>query len=779
MVVSASDGGRSRTADLEAQRRAQEDARRRAEEAARKAAEEARRKAEAEAKRKAEEQRRQQEAQRLADKQETENAGARKGGYQASKTQPLSAETARLQGITAQYGGEAKPAVSKTPALDAAKAAAESKAQQFDARVEGAKATFSDASPETREKVGELQKKAQTETRKVVDTATQEAEKLVVEAEKFAADKSPADRETIMAEADRRAASILENASRSTDELQAKAGDFAESALKESHEYENSNWFQKRAADVGNFFESAWEKSTELFDKTADAVGAVKDFAVEQAGNFADWAGDQAFKVVDKALDNSALGQDNEYTQEKTGVLGDLITNRLEVGESAFIKLDADANINGVALGAGAELEVKRVPASNADGTPRLEPKDEHGEPPTELQVTLVVDARAGVGLEAEFGAAGAKQTGNSVYGHDLNPGAQLNASASVEAGVQAKAEFTFHFDPNSEQDMQDLSGVLGSTAKTALPGIGLAFAGEAAQAAKNFGRHLSSVSGELGVYANAQASASASLGNIDGDSLGMGGSAGVSGKDPSMAFGNKVQDPNASEAEGPDYGLKGTIAGKALDAANLNLGEVTAGISGEVNVGAQHNFRTGETTVYLNVKGNAQASASTVGDLSAGASAEADRTIALKIKDGELQGIDVVERMSGATFHGVGKTDVMGRIQDDLLVQVGNSDTVSITRSYTPEALADFKQTSQDNPARGLGNLASSLLKPDPNPRLEVSDVKATKSAEFAIGGRIAGTGIKATFGQRLETDLDTIEAPANLNAATRDRTPANVGGR
>lgn len=779
MVQAAGEGGRSSTAALEAQRKAQEEARRKAEEAARKAAEEARRKAEAEAKRKAEEQRRQQEAARLAEKKVTPNASQRQEGYQASKTQPLSAETARLQGIFEQYGAsKAEPPASKTPSLDAAKARAQSATEGIGKRLDDAKSRYGDASGETREKVDGIQQQATTEARRVLDTATEEADKLIAQAEQFAADKSPEDQATIMAEADRRATSILDSAVSSSESMLGQAAELGEDALKSSHEYENSNWFMQRASDIGGALSSAWDQATALFDKTIDAVGEIKDFAVEQAGNFANWVGDQAFKVVDGALDKSPLGEDAEYTQEKTGLLGDLVTNRLEVGESAFIKLDADANIGGVQLGAGAELEIKRVPATDAQGNPRLEPKDEHGEPPTELQVKLLVDANAGLGLQAEFGVGATTSKGpQSIYGNDVNAGASAGASASAEAGVQAQAEFTFNFDPTNQQDMDDLTGIVGATAKTALPGIGVLAAPDALQAAKDFGRHLTTVRGEVGVYATAQASANANIGHLDESAIGSGGEArimGTDGKEGQLrASGNRVIEApggaDETDAEKKDYGLKGTAAGMALERANLNIGELTAGINGEVNVGAEHNFRTGETTLYLNVQGNAQASASTVGDLGGGAGVEGNRTIAIRLKDGEVQGVDVTEEMSSKKFMGLGDEDVRGRLQDDVMVRVEESDSVSVTRSYTPEALADLKQAAQDNPARAFGNLAQSLMRPDPNSKLEVTDIKATKTNELSFGFNVAGTGVQVGFGRRLESDLDTVEAPRNLNTEAR----------
>lgn len=779
MVQAAGEGGRSRTADLEAQRRAQEAARRAAEEAARKAAEEAARKAAQEAARKA-------AAERLSESKETPGAEKRQQAYDSAKTQPLSAETARLQEVTSSYGGADRKATSQssTAKTDAAKDRADEVTAKLESRIAQAKDKFPDASGDAKGEVAKIQENAETEAKQILDTASEEADKLIQQAETLAADKSPEDQAKILAEADTRATAILDHAIGAAEGMIDKGVDVAEEGLKKSHDYENSNWFEKRASDLGNLLGNVWDKAKNLFETTVDAVDAVKDFAVEQAGDFADWAGEQAFKVVDQALDKSPLGSDAEYTQEKTGLLGDLVTNRLEVGESAFVKLDVDANINGVQLGAGAELSIKRVPASDENGNPKLEPLDEHGQPPTELEVTLLVDANAGVGLSAEFGVAGSTDKGpDSIQGNDVNPGAELGASAEAEAGLQAQAEFTFTFDPNSQKDMDDLTGVLGATAKTALPGIGMFAAPDAAKAAAAFGSHLTAIRGEAGIYATAQASASASIGNIDTDAHGTGSEVRVLGTDGQdgqiRATGNRVID-ETTVAEGADvgdeedFGLKGTAAGLALDQAGLDLGELTAGISGEVNVGGEHNFRTGETTVYLNVQGNAQATASTVGDLGGGVSAEANRTIAITLKDGELQGIDVIEEMSSSKFTGIGDQDVRGRLDDTFMAQVEESDSVTITRSYTDAALAEFKNQAGDSPMAALGNLTQSLMNPDPNEKLEVTDIKATKTDEFNVGFNVMGTGVQVGIGRRIESDVDNVNEPGKQNAEAREEMAA-----
>ena len=776
MVQAANEGGRNRTGDLDAQRRAQEEARRRAEEAARKAAEEAARKAA--------EQQRQREAQRQAESKPSPNAEQRQEGYLTRITQRLSAESARLQNLFADYAkGEAERRA-KTPRLTEAKMAAQEASEPLRQELDGAQERFPDASDRAREKVGDLQRQAERESKTILDAVAREADAIVKNAEGLAVGKAPEDQARIMAVADQRAAAVMEKGLEAVAAINAEAGKLGKQILSESHEYQNKNWFEKRLADVGNALEATWDGVTTVFDKTADIVGDIADFAAEQANALADWAGEQTFKLADTVLDSSPLGEDAEYTREKTGVLGDLVTNRLELGEAAFIKLDVDANIGGVALGAGAELMIKRVPATDAQGEPRTTPLDEHGEPPTELQVTLIVDARAGVGLEAQFGVGGSTEKGpQSLYGNDLNLGASAGASASVEAGVQAEAEFTFTFDPTNQQDMDDLTGIVSATAKTALPAVGALAVPDAIEAAANFGRHLTSVRGEVGIYATAQVSAGASIGQIDEADHGVGSEvrvAGTEGKDGQLrASGNRVvsEDEPAADSQNA-YGFKGTATGMALEKANLDLVSLTAGINGEVNIGGEHNFRTEVTTLYLNVQGGAEAQASALG-MSAGAGVESNRTIAIRLKGGEIQGIDVVEEMSGSTFQGIGTTDIRGRLQEGVLMRVGESDTVKVTRSYTPEALASFKSTLGSDPTRGLADAMQSLLNPDPNPKLEVTDIKATKTEEISVGFQVAGTGFRITAGQRLESDLDTISTPGNLNAELRGKQAASQGSR
>ena len=124
---------------------------------------------------------------------------------------------------------------------------------------------------------------------------------------------------------------------------------------------------------------------------------------------------------------------------------------------------------------------------------------------------------------------------------------------------------------------------------------------------------------------------------------------------------------------------------------------------------------------------------------------------------------------MSSSKFKGIGDQDVRGRLDDAFMAQVEESDSVKITRSYTPSALADLKEQAGSNPTSAIANLTQSLLKPDPNSKLEVTDIKATKTDEFTMGFNVMGTGVQVGIGRRIETDVDNVQDPAKQNAEAR----------
>ncbi|MNY57500.1 hypothetical protein D3C86_1937200 [compost metagenome] len=101
-------------------------------------------------------------------------------------------------------------------------------------------------------------------------------------------------------------------------------------------------------------------------------------------------------------------------------------------------------------------------------------------------------------------------------------------------------------------------------------------------------------------------------------------------------------------------------------------------------------------------------------------------------------------------------------------------SDSVKVTRSYTPAALAEIKQQAGEKPTAALGNLTQSLLQPDPNAKLAVTDIKATKTDAMNYGFNVAGTGIQIGMGRRIETDVDTFTEPTKQNSVIRGQLAA-----
>lgn len=498
-------------------------------------------------------------------------------------------------------------------------------------------------------------------------------------------------------------------------------------------------------------------KLKDIGDWVKDKVSGLIDFVKDKVGDVAKKAAEFFYdKVIDPALDNSALGEDTDtFKGENTGIMGDLVTNRLEVGESAFIRLDANAKIAGVSVGAGGQLEIKRVPKLGEDGEP-LPPVD--GVPQTELQVKVLVEAQAGVGLEAEFGKAMGKDT--SVKGNDKVAGAGVEASASAEAGVKGQAELTFSFDATDPQAMEDMTGLFKEAAETglkaAIPGIGpvlaAANAPEAADAALKFGRHLETVRIEAGAYANASASASASAGLVDKpeETPPAGGAAAEAGK-PSLTKGGEAEAAQTpEEKETLRQKAEKAAAGELLAGANMDLGSVEAAVGGEVSVGIERNFKTGETTVYLSAKGEAKAQGG-VGDLNAGGSAEYNRKIAVTLgPDGKLKDLKISEGHSKEKFAGLGQTDIMGRVDSEALAQVSSESTITVTRKY--KNLDDFKGKSPTEIAGQLLRDAHS----DKNPNLAIEDIKAEETTKMELGGEIMGTGVKLTLGHTQESDIE-----------------------
>jgi hypothetical protein len=372
-----------------------------------------------------------------------------------------------------------------------------------------------------------------------------------------------------------------------------------------------------------------------------------------------------------------------------------------------------------------------------------------NGVPQTQLQVKVLADANAGVGLEATNGKALGKET--NTKGNEKVAGGGVSGEASAEAGVRGQAELTFTFDATNPQDMQDMTGLFKETAETglkaAIPGIGPVLAAsnapDAAQAAHDFGRHLETVRIEGGVYANASVSANAQVGMIDKPENTLEGT----------GIKEKPEDPAAAGDEEPTT-LRGKAekagAGALLDQAGLDLGSLEASVGGDLSLGVERNFKTGETTIYIQAKGEAKAQGS-VGEANAGASAEYNRKIAVTLdKEGKIKDLKISEEHSKEKFAGLGQTDIMGRVDSDMLAQVSEESTITVTRRY--KNLDDFKGKSPTE-------IAGQLLKDahsEKNPNLEVENVTASETQKMELGAEIAGTGVELTLGRTQETDVE-----------------------
>lgn len=708
-AAAAAEAARRRAAE-EARRRAEEEARRRAEEEARKrAAEEAARKKAAEeaARKKAEE----AEKQKMAEK-----AAERRDAYAEQKPSP--ADEARNK-LSARIGSHETTVGRKIDGAD---------------KVPG----------EAKDAVRDLNKQVTNKAQDVVKQADDQVAQINQLAKTAGAGKTPEQQKAIQNEADKKAASIYQEAERQVSKVLDQTAQKSDEILQKAEKKDNgggvSGWLKDRVDDVKDLASDAWKATKDFVGDVADAVGdaasAVGDYATDTVKDFSKFIGDQAYdKVVDPTLDKSALGEDDEYSGEKTGALGNLITNRLEPGESVFLKLEADAQIGGVQVGAGAQVQVKRVQKTDEDGNLVDEPKDAKGRPPTELEVSLLADANVGVGFSAsvETGPAG-KAMG------DRTVGAKAEAGVSAQAGVTGQAEFKFRFDPSSQKDMDDMTGIFKTAAKTglesAIPGIGPVLAAsnapDLAKDASAFGSHLTEMRGEVGAYANASAHAGASLGAHESE---------------------QAEGAEATE-DAKKSGILQDLKGKGLDAAQLQA-EIGASLGGEVKMGVTKNFRTGDTTLYFTAAGQAQAEASVAG-LGGGVGGAQGRTVAVQVdKSGEIEGIQIKDVQAKRIFEGTGSEDVQGkRLNTDALARLSEEDKVTVTYSLKQQEVAKFKDEWSSNKLGAVAGLGADAIRLDKN-RLEVTNITGThtEKAEVGVDAKIAQ--LKITLGHAQDIDL------------------------
>ncbi|MDB5101273.1 MAG: hypothetical protein JWM80_5694 [Cyanobacteria bacterium RYN_339] len=547
----------------------------------------------------------------------------------------------------------------------------------------------------------------------------------------------------------------------------AKLGEAAGKVLDENHKSIEKH--VSDGEDKGDWWNPIdWGKKAfnAVKDIVSDVIGAIKDGVETVAKEAAKFFYDH---VVDPALDSSALGKDTDtFKNENLGVLGDLVTNRLEVGESAFVRLDVNAKISGVVLGAGAQLELKRVPQLDAQG--HALPPGPDGVPKTNLEVHVLCDANAGVGLQAKFGKAMGKDI--DVKGNEAVAGASANAKAKAEAGVKAQAELVFSFDATKPQDLNDMTGLFSEAAKTgleaAIPGIGPVLAAcnakDLGDSAVAFGRHLETVRGEVGVYALASVEGSINAGTHDREQKNQ-----VKGPGIDKNFNPEKPDKPEAEkpADGKDPSLKDKAvaagAGAALDAAGIDVAKIKAAVGGELDVGMEQNFKTGETTYYFKAKGQAKASAETVG-VGVGVGAEYNRTVAVRIgKDGKVAGLDVSQEYTKEQFQGVGSTDIRGRVDSKILAQVQHDSKITVTRSFN-----DLASLQGHNPAAIIATHLADANSFEGSADFHTTSVKAKDTTKVELGGDIGVASIKLTLGRSLETDVtDGVENTTRVSTS------------
>lgn len=752
-AAAAAEAARRRAAE-EARRRAEEEARKRAEEAARRrAAEEAARKKAAEeaARKKAEEAQRAQMAEKAAERRE---AYAEQKAEQKSDQQTNPVSDARMAKMERMLQEEARHEVKPTTRSEDA---ATSLAARIGAH-EGAidrKVDAADKVPgEAKEAVRDLNKQVTDQARDVVKQADAQVAQISELAEKASAGKTPEQKRAIMDEADKQSAAIYHEAERQVDKVldqtYQKSGEILEKAEEKDNGGGLGGWLKDRVDDVADLASDAWNAAKDFVGDVTGSVGdaatAVGDFASDKVSEFGNFVAEQAYdKAIDPTLDKSALGEDNEYNNEKTGALGDLITNRLEPGESVFLKLEADAQIGGVQVGAGAQVQIKRVGMTDENGNPVTEPKDAQGRPPTELEVSLLADANVGVGLSVSAGTGPKGKAGD-----ERTLGAGADAGISAQAGLSGQAEFKFRFNPNSQQDMNDMTGIFKTAAKTglesAIPGIGPVLAAsnapDLAKDASAFASHLTEVRGEIGAYANASVNAGVSAGSLqnkptEGADAAAEGANAIAGADPAQ-----------------ESSLLQNLKNQGLDAAQLRA-ELGASVGAEIKMGVSKDFRSGDTTLYFTASAQAQASA-TVGKFGEGVGGASNRTIAVKVDEsGEIEGIQVKDTTSKKTFAGYGTEDVQGqRIDDEALALLSGEDKVVVTRSFKPEAVEDFKQSFADNKAAAVAGLGLDAARLDPA-KMEVTNITGTHTEKAELGVDVKVAQLKVTLGHAQDVDL------------------------
>lgn len=469
--------------------------------------------------------------------------------------------------------------------------------------------------------------------------------------------------------------------------------------------------------------------------------------------------------VIDPTLDKSVLGEDNAFQDKGAGALGPILTNRLGIGESVSLKIEAGATIPleefgipNAKIDGGGTLKVTRTQKTDAKGHLVTEPKDANGNPPTELKVTMELEGKAGASYSARVGFDA------TVKAAGYEAGVKATAGAEAEGGLHGRVGFTFAFDPNDGKDMGVLTGMVKMAgtagAEAAIPGIGPILAGktvlENRELVAEFGRHLYAVDGEGGLYAQATASASAQAGIFKGERP----------ESDSQPLAAQSLGQKAKQA-GKDY-LQGKVEEaeeSALSKLQMQIGSLSGALGGSASVGGKLNYRTQERTLTVELDGKAEATGSVLA-YGKGAGLGGNRTVELTYNpDGSLKGVKLQEAMTKEKFEGIRTTveDIFGRpIDNGVIAQVSESDTVKVSYDLKPEEVAKVaEQMRKLGPVAGLGYATARPINKD-TVMLNERSVTATKrtAAEFKVGFNLAlgaEVGLRAgvTLAHEQETTL------------------------
>lgn len=476
--------------------------------------------------------------------------------------------------------------------------------------------------------------------------------------------------------------------------------------------------------------------------------------------------------VIDPKLDNSVLGADDEFQDKGAGRLGPILTNRLSIGESVSIKIEAGATIPLTEFGlpnakidAGGTLKIARMPKLDAQGQVVSEPKDENGNPPTELKVVLELEGRAGASYSAKVGFNGTLKAGS------YEAGLKASAGAEAEAGATGRVAFAFAFDPSDSEDMGVLTGMMKMAgtagAESAIPGIGKVLAGktllEGKELAAEFGRHLYSVDGEGGLYAQATASASAQVGIFKGRS-GSSSPSESNETEEKQGLGKRALNATQDYVKGKVEDKVADVEGSILKQLQLQIGQISGSLGGAATVGGSVNYRTGERTLSIQLDGKAKASLGVLG-WGEGAGVEGNRTVSLTYdRDGSLKSVKLHEEMSKEKFEGIRTTveDIFGRpIDSGMIAQISSKDTVRVTYELKPEEVAKVAQQMEEKGA--VGGLSYATSRPIDKdtvmlPERSVVAIKRT-SAEFKAGFNVnLGAEVGLRGGVTLAHEQETV---------------------